>query len=302
MYVVLAVACMIVVALVIIIIIIIIIAANAGSTSSTTGADLVVMRANRVAGQGELLADLPVGDLQTRRGGIWNASVSLKKSKITTFQGQPALMVFYGKGSGTSSHGGVGGVTVHSVPPTFPRESAILEFQAFFVEGWQWSKGGKIGGFFIGNGKASGKAHSDTGSSHRFTFGREGAAHSYVYLPSNLVQDPSLRQTGPCKDCGVGLPGFLELFKAGTLKIGQWNTVRLGVRLNSFDAAGNPQQDGHALLQVNGKTGTATNIKWRRSPDLKISAFVLNTFFGGPDPATVDCTAYFRNFKIFAWA
>lgn len=256
-----------------------------------------------LAGQGALLANLPVEDLQVKRAGAWNGSVSMKKSKVVNFQGQPALKVLYEKGSGTSSHrGGVGGVIIHSVPQTFPRESAIIEFQVFFAEGWQWSKGGKIGGFFIGHGQASGKAHSDTGSSHRFTFGRDGEARSYVYLPSNLAQDPSLRQTGPCKDCGVSLPGFSELFKAGTLKIGQWNVVKLGVRLNSFDREGRPEANGHALLYVNGTTGTATNVRWRRSPDLKISAFTLNTFFGGPDPATTDCTAYFRNFKLFSWA
>lgn len=295
MYLVIAAACMCVFVVIVLAVII-----GTGGEAATDAADATDAGAG-VKGQGELLANLPVEDLQARRAGAWNGSVSFKKSKVLNFQGQPALMVFYGKGSGTSSHSGVGGITISSVPRTFPRESAIVEFQVYFAEGWQWSRGGKIGGFFIGTGSASGKDHSETGSSHRVTFGPDGEARSYVYLPSNLAQESSLRQTGPCTDCGINLPGFPELFKPGTLKIGQWNTVKLGVRLNSFDGSGKPKADGHGLLQVNGKTGTATNIRWRRSPDLKLSAFVFNTFFGGPDPATVDCTAYFRNFKLFAW-
>ena len=271
------------------------------SPASALGSGYKVGTRSLSDGQGTLLANLPIEDLMKKRAGAWNGSVSWKKSKVVNFQGQAALMVFYGKGSGTSSDPGIGGVAIHSKPQAFPLESAILEMQVFFAEGWQWSKGGKIGGFFVGHGNASGKEHSTTGASHRVTFGPGGMARSYVYLPSGLTQDASLRQTGPCTDCGIGLPGFDKLFKAGTLKIGEWNTIKVGVRLNTFDGQGAPRADGHALLHANGITGTATNIKWRRTPDLKISAFVFNTFFGGPDPATTDCTAYFRNFKVFSW-
>jgi len=236
-------------------------------------------------------------DLRKPGGGVWNleGKVDWKKSELVTFRGQPAVRVFYGKGSGTSKDPGVGGFSFTARPAGVPGQKSKISFEVFFEEGWHFSKGGKMGGLFVGHGHASGYRHSDTGSSHRIMWKKDGAAIAYVYPPDNLAQeDPKLKPEG----CGIGY--FVDLFPAGTLKVGAWNTVTLGVKMNSF-AHGRPNPDGVASLEVNGTQAKLRNVRWSRSPDLEISSFDFNTFFGGPDPAVKDCVAYFRNFRVLPW-
>lgn len=228
-------------------------------------------------------------------GKEWNlrGRVNWKKSGLDTFQGQPALRVFYGKGSGTSSDPGVGGVAFAAAPEGMGKREAHMSFEVWFDKGWKWSKGGKIGGWFVGHGNASGYRHSPTGSSHRIMWQRDGGAISYIYPPSDLKQeDPALRAEGH------GIAFFKDIFPAGTLKVGQWNRISIGIKMNTFTKDGKPNADGVATLTINGKTGTKSDIRWSRAPDLLISTFDFNTFFGGPDPAEVDCVAFYRNFVM----
>lgn len=249
---------------------------------------------NRDDGQHDV--ELPVRDLRLRGGGEWqlSRSVNWKRSGVTEFRGQPVLRVVYEKNSGTSADPGVGGIIVCAVPRGLPcRRAAAVAFDVFFAPGWHFSKGGKLGGLFMGQGKASGYRHSPTSSSHRIMWQAGGGAIAYIYPPADLPQeDPRLRASG----CGVGY--FKDLFPAGTLKPGRWNRVVLGVQLNSFGPDGEPAADGVATLAINGTTGRKADIRWVRSPDLAIESFELNTFFGGPDPSVVDCTAYFRDFRL----
>jgi hypothetical protein len=73
------------------------------------------------------------------------------------------------------------------------------------------------------------------------------------------------------------------------------------VKLNSFEASGKPRADGEALLEINGKACRQGRIRWRRAEELKISAFEFGTFFGGPNPAVCDCTAWYRGFKLLQY-
>lgn len=243
------------------------------------------------------LQRLPVEDLLKEGGGAWNlkGKVSWKESSVAQFDGRTCLRAFYNKGSGTSSDPGVGGVAFTARPQAMNPGEAVMAFDVFFEDGWHFSKGGKIGGFFVGTGTASGYRHSDTASSHRIMWKKDGAAIAYIYPPSNLEQeDPALKAEG----CGVAY--FMDTFAPGTLKVGAWNSVLIGVRMNSF-ADGKPNADGVALLSVNGVTRTKNDVRWSRAPDLQISAFDFNTFFGGPDPAVKDCTAYYSNFRLVGW-
>lgn len=243
------------------------------------------------------MTNLPLEDLLKPGGGVWNlqGKVSWKKSRLTTFQGQPALRVQYDKGSGTSKDPGVGGMGFEAKPHGLAGDKCKVAFEVFFEKGWHFSKGGKFGGLFVGRGHASGYRHSDTGSSHRIMWKKDGAAISYIYPPDNLRQeDPNLKPDG----CGIGY--FQEVFTPGTFKVGEWNSVVLGIKMNTFEH-GKPNPDGVAYLEVNGKSAKLRNIRWSRSPDLNISSFDWNTFFGGPDPAVKECVAYFRNFRMLPW-
>lgn len=237
---------------------------------------------------------LPVTDLQARRGGVWNLkNINWKKSTLAQVGGEPVLRVFYGKNSGTSADPGIGGIILSSAPAGLPARQAMIEFDVYFSRGWNFCKGGKIGGLFIGTGSASGYEHSPTGSSHRIMWQKDGGAISYLYPPSDLPQvDPKLQ------DSGHGIGYFGSLFPPGTLKVGSWNSVALGVTLNTFADDGQPNADGVATLQINGVRGVKNDIRWARSADLLITSFQFNTFFGGPDPAVCDCTAFYKNFKL----
>lgn len=237
---------------------------------------------------------LPVTDLQVRGGGAWNLrTINWKKSSLSQIAGDHVLRVFYGKHSGTSADPGIGGMVLSAAPAGLPAREATVAFDVYFARGWNFSKGGKIGGLFVGTGDASGYAHSPTASSHRIMWQTDGGAISYLYPPSDLPQADAKLQ-----DTGHGIGYFKDLFPAGTLKVGAWNTVELGITLNTFAKDGQPNADGVATLHINGVRGVKNDIRWARSPDLLITSLQFNTFFGGPDPAVCDCTAYYKNFKL----
>ena len=120
----------------------------------------------------------------------------------------------------------------------------------------------------------------------------------YVYPPSDLKQDKSelSRVTGT----GIGM--YREKFPPGTFKVGQWNDMKIAVRLNTIDSSGKPTAaDGMAFVQVNDRSATLTGMRWRRSKNLLIEHYNFATFFGGGDPSVKDVTAYYRNFVISPW-
>lgn len=249
------------------------------------------------AAPGETL--LPVGDLKKPGGGVWKTGrINWRKADVVDFQGQPAVKVFYAKDSGTSRHKGVGGLNFSSAPPGVPGTSLMMSFQVYFEPGWHFSNGGKMTGFHIGKGDASGGRHSPNAASCRISFKEGGGAWMYVYPPSDLKQDdPALsRVTGS----GIGM--YRENFPPGTFKVGAWNDMKVAVRLNTIDAAGKPTAaDGMAYVQVNDKSATLKGMRWRRSKDILIEEYNFATFFGGQDASVKDVTAYYRNFKISQW-
>jgi hypothetical protein len=251
-----------------------------------------------VLGSGPEGMDLPVTDLKKPKGGVWNTGrIDWKKSDVVDFQGEPAIKVFYGKGSGTSRHKGVGGLNFSSAPPGLPGTSAMMSFRVYFAPGWHFSNGGKLTGFHIGEGNASGGRHSPNASSCRISFKEGGGAWMYVYPPSNLKQDdPAVSRT-----TGTGIGMYREKFPPGTFKIGEWNDVKIAVKLNTIDAAGKPAADGMSYVQINDKSATLTGMRWRRSADLLIEHYNFATFFGGGDPSVKDVTAYYRNFRLGPW-
>ena len=67
--------------------------------------------------------------------------------------------------------------------------------------------------------------------------------------------------------------------------------------MNTFKN-GIPQLDGESYVIVNGKKEVLKGINWSRSPELLISRFDWNTFFGGPLPSPKNQVAYFTNFQM----
>jgi hypothetical protein len=248
---------------------------------------------------GRRLAALPVEDLQKPRLGAWAGSATWKQSGVASFQGQPAVRAFFRKGSGTSAHPhhDASGLSIRcGAPALVGARAAVVAFDIFFdPASWDWSRGGKIGGIFVGAGAASGGRHTADGASHRIMWQKDGGAISYLYLPAGVDQpNPALRDV---PSYGLGL--HHATFR-GALKVGQWNRVEIGVKLNSF-VDGRPAGDGKAMLAVNGRAGVTAGINWARDPATALSGFTLAAFFGGPDPALVDSQFYTRNFAVHEW-
>lgn len=240
---------------------------------------------------------LALDDLAKPGAGAWKGRVKWNKCEVASFQGQSALRVFYKKGSGTSAdpHHDQSGMSI-KCECIKGAKSAVVCFDVFFdPANWHWSRGGKLGGIFVGDGAASGGRHTPTAASHRIMWQADGGAISYIYLPSGLAQpNPQLAAS----DYGTGLH---HATFARALKPGQWNRVEIGVKLNSFGADGKPAGDGRAMLCINGVSAVTDRINWSPRPDLLLSAFEYTTFFGGPDPAVVDSVSYVRNFQVREW-
>ena len=251
---------------------------------------------------GSFLMELPVIDLKMPKAGVWNARLDpdFKTAEVLAVKSEAVLRVKYEAGSGSSGAkqpGKNGGfVLSQCIPKILPVDALVLSFDVMFETGWDFSRGGKLLGIMVGFGDASGKEHSSTGASHRVNFQSEGAAVSYIYPPAGVPQeDPNLVADGG------GIKYFYDLFPPGTLKINEFNHIEMGVKLNTFASDGSPNADGGAALTINGKTGELSNIRWRKSVDLRITEVLFNTFFGGSTPSLATCYAQFKNFKLHDW-
>ena len=249
-----------------------------------------------------MITALPVTDLNLPKAGAWNGYVKWKKSGLYTFQGESVVRATYKKGSGTSKHDDPdsSGMIIAGSPRGIEgARAAVFAFDIYFdPSAWEWSRGGKVGGIFVGEGKASGGNKSSDGASHRLMWKTDADAISYVYVPEGVKQPSPLLQPDP-KHPDFGIDVFREKFR-GALKKGQWNRIEIGVKVNTFQS-GKPVANGVASMTINGVNGTVPNVIWSRDPGNLIEKVDINTFFGGPDPATVNSVAYLKNFGVFEW-
>lgn len=254
------------------------------------------------AHRGVLLAQLPIADILKPGGGNWKFSkpVSWLGSSVVNYQGTQALKVHHDKGSGSTATdpSAIGGIGVFGVPNGLPASSGgvVFAYDVLYPPGWQWARGGKMGGVSIGTGKSSGGHHTADGASHRVMWQVNGGAISYIYVPEGAKQiNPALQGS---KIYGFGL--FNADF-AGALKIGTWNRIEVGTKLNTFDAAGAPIPNGWATLTVNGMTRAVNNVVWRSRPSDNINNVFFSDFFGGPENSPVDQSSYYANPALYAW-
>lgn len=230
--------------------------------------------------------------LLTSGGGVWNVTnLKMLKSIVTTFGNYTVLRCHYDMNSGTSNDPGVGGFSFVANPNGMNRNANKLSWDVYYPTGFKFARGGKFGGVGIGYGAASGGNHSPTGASNRIMWQEDGGVIAYIYPPEGVPQSiPGL------KTDGFG-GGFFKDSLAKSLKLGSWNKIELGTKMNTF-VNGVPQGDGECYVSVNGVKRTLIGINWSRSPDLKISQINMGNFFGGPTPSPVEQFCYFKNFQV----
>lgn len=228
-------------------------------------------------------------------GGDWNVpKANMKKSEVVSFQGRDAVECVYGKNSGTSKDPGEGGFVFTAKPDGMSNQEIAFSWDVWYPEGFNFVRGGKYGGAFIGTGVASGYRHSPNGASNRIMWQKDGGIIAYVYPSSDLEQkidglDPE----------GHGV-GFFNAELASALKPDAWNTIEVGTKMNTFKN-GKPQFDGTTYVVVNGKKCVQSGINWSSKPSININRFAWDSFFGGPSPTPETQVCHFSNFQMLKY-
>ena len=266
-----------------------------------------------VRAHGERVLGLPITDLvRAPHAGRWNAvrgsAVTRKPyGRLTRYDGDgdavTVLLIHHPRnhGSGASANPGEPVVkwNVHfEAAPlgVFPCRSVVMSYDVMFLPGWTWGNGGKMHGLHIGDGAASGGRFSRNGASVRVMWKMDGGAIAYVYAPMGVAQ-PSLGSR-PGGKYGTGV--FHDEFERA-LRVGRWNRVQLGVRLNSFAPDGSPRPDGAVKLTINGVTRELGGVALSASRGMDIERILFSTFAGGPHAMERDGHQLFKGFTLYRY-
>jgi hypothetical protein len=175
----------------------------------------------------------------------------------------------------------------------------MASFKVYYPADFQFSCGGKIAGFKVGPGDAEGCGKSRDGGSHRIMWQDSGHATSYIYTPTiyDKMQRVKELQDGSKKKCGISL-----LVPNGpVLRRGQWNTITIGLKLNTLRGEGQPNADGQLLLVVNGNSVYRSGIVWRGRKSHGFEDFLVHTFYGGPCTSPAKGHAFVSDVTLYNW-
>lgn len=203
------------------------------------------------------------------------------------------MITLYKNGSHNPSGPLLGGYMFYASPPTFPSKEVYFTYMVKFGNNFNFDfvKGGKLPGIYIGVHGANDGQHLSNGSSFRFMWRANGQAEGYIYVGP--------QQQGFYKLMGYVNNGiFGESIGRGFTNFvpGQWNKVAVYIKLNSIGNA-----DGIMQFEVNNKTLTYNNMVWRTDPNMLINGLIMSSFFGGSDASwatPVDQVIHFTNFAI----
>ena len=155
------------------------------------------------------------------------------------------------------------------------RDAATLRFDVFLPADFNFVKGGKLFGVYLGDG-ASGGNQSDgvSGGSMRVMWRENGKLELYGYLPNGPEQAKNTEPGCDRIDSGKGVS-----FGRGNISLarGVWNTIDVDLVLNAPGLA-----NGTAKLRVNGVERIAcSGLTYRFTDALKIEGIYASVFFGG---------------------
>ena len=274
-------------------------------------ASVVVVSANQTSqSPGPTQPNSPTGGPQTpnipfRQLAFGSLATSGRLPEVVTKDGKQAYEVLMRKGLIHDST-----AFMYMRPPQFfPSDTCRVRFRLKFDDRFEWSGSatrnvsGKIAGFMIGNGPASGGKFSTTGASYRLTFYRDRGAKAYLYpqLRQNfeggsppwslLNQSPELvEQSYVSSGVHVFAPNRRPQL---SFQMGVWNDVQMLCKLNSPG-----KFDGVMELSINGESRRLTTVRYRDTP-IKITSFLVAPFFGGSTqnyaPGT-DINMWFADF------
>jgi len=210
-----------------------------------------------------------------------------------------SIKVEYPMGSYSPSAGeinGYGGFDFYAQPHVLPDTTICFKYNVNFDVNFNWTKGGKLPGFWIGDIGASGGNHDINGHSFRLAWKSNGIGEVYLYVPQNQNTDYYNQEGYVSNDIyGDSLwRGVFQFYK------NKWNTIIISSSLNTFQD-GIPMNDGKLELTINNITKYFNHLKWTEDPSHKINGIMMDTFFGGSDVSwatPITTWSYFRNFNL----
>lgn len=204
------------------------------------------------------------------------------------------IQVRYPKGSFQNS----GGFKFYAQPKMFPTSNACISYNIGIPDNFDFVKGGKLPGFWIGDMGANGGNSDDESSSCRVMWRENGMVEAYIYLPDKRQLSSYYKLVLPNHEYGDSL----WRGEFGNLTKNAENSVRLCIKVNTFDK--NTQKanyDGYIKLTINNTTRVFKEIVWTTNDAFKISGLFMNTFFGGNDESwgsSIDTYLRFSQFTI----
>lgn len=200
--------------------------------------------------------------------------------------------------------GSASGFGFHASPThVFPALHARLSYKVYFPEDFDWVRGGKLPGLFIGNPGATGGHWDYKAGSARVTWQKDGIASVYLYIPLQVSFDGHKEEAIRIqseefhKVCHKTPHKGCHLWRSGPLRFekGQWNEVTIELNMNAVG-----KKNGFLKLTVNGNTVECHGMVWRKTPHLAIGGVSVQTFYGGSTPeAAAPMTGSYTKFKDF---
>jgi hypothetical protein len=205
----------------------------------------------------------------------------------TDFDGN-VMVAIYPQGSYIPSGDIKGGFNFYAQPTVFPRTSATLKYSVWFPNDFDWVKGGKLPGLWIGQIGASGGHHIHNGYSCRIMWRTNGQAESYLYVPQQLTKFYNKTIHVNNNDFGDSLwRGVFQFHKSS------WNNISIGIKLNDIGA-----NNGLLSIAINNVSMSYGDMIWREE-NLMINGLMMHTFFGGNDPSWATPKVQQVRFKDF---
>ncbi|OZJ06433.1 hypothetical protein BZG36_00553 [Bifiguratus adelaidae] len=207
---------------------------------------------------------------------------------------EKVMQVLYPKDSINPLSGRVGGVGFYTIG--MPKgQAAYIEYQVLFAPHFQWVKGGKLPGLWMGTLECSGGNKALDCASVRLMWRANGQGETYLYVPRDQ-QDAELLSMPP-KTVADTVYGISLARGAWYFKQGDWTRMGIYVKMNDVG-----QKNG--LLKVwcdDVLVTTFDRMVWRTSEELGVDGIMFDTFFGGSHPgfeAQEDSYTYFKDLVV----
>jgi len=219
--------------------------------------------------------------------------------------GELSMQAYFPAGSYNFQNSPQGGFSFYAPGPasvdlTIAKE-VTFGYTAYFPDGFDFVKGGKVPGLYGGNSddeavSCSGGRRDDGCFSARMMWRTDGAGELYTYLPPDFTENQAVCDIPPFSTCNsvdgasVGRGSFTWLTGARTV-------VSQRVRLNDGGASNGELElffDGDSVVNVGG-------LVIRNSSEGRVRGMQFQTFFGGSDPSwasPTDQDIYFSDFSV----